>query len=331
MVLFMEISFLKNILLRYGIKKSRVNSFLKIFVVLSVGFLFLSGCGKKKSSKVSEPSIISIYIEKRRILNSPDFIVEKSKIKGWVSSVTSGAKTFSMALGKKKENFNQPYHLDLMWTIRPVEVIRPIRRKGEIHNRAFEISAEVTVRPLFTDSTSFMLRGVESVWKSFSGKNTRNLDEIMEKTLKKSIEKTLENVWFKGELRSSSPERILKLLKSDQVSIRILSVDIIGKRKLIKAVPKLILMLKMETKESFRMRIAGVLGILGDESAVEPLSDFALALSDEHTMAVLSVIASIGGSEANVFLQWMALGHQSSEVRKGASNLLEKADLKSGK
>lgn len=197
-----------------------------------------------------------------------------------------------------------------------------------MHDRAFEVSVEMSLQPLHTHSIEESLQATESVWRSFSKNSVKKLDQVFSGALKEAVEKTATSVWFRAGLTKAPPEELLTYLSSNRRTVRMMTVDIVGQRRVVEAVPTLLKMLKSETREQYKMRIAGVLGLLGDERAVEPLSEFALSLTDEHTVAVLSLIAGIGGEKAKTFLQWMAAGHQSKAVRKGAQIQLRRLDVR---
>ncbi len=296
-----------------------------LFVLL---LLLGAGCGRRKSASLNRrETIVSLSITKRQFPGAPSLALGSETLTQWISSMEEGS-GFPLALGASKKGFEKPYHLEVEYTIRPISTIRPIRREGEMHNRAFEVSVQMMLQPLYTTSLEESLHATESVWRSFSKNSSKQLDRIFVGALKEAVEKAATAVWFRAGLIKAPPAELLTYLSSQKRAVRMATVEIVGRRRLTQAVPMLLKMLKSETREQYKMRIAGVLGLLGDERAVEPLSEFALSLTDEHTVAVLSIIAGIGGEKAKTFLQWMAAGHQSKAVRKGAQLQLHRLDAR---
>ncbi|MBU1240635.1 HEAT repeat domain-containing protein [Myxococcota bacterium] len=286
----------------------------------------MPACKKSRSPRVHKETIISLHITRRSFPNAPSVNLDEAAVSKWISHYTKGLSSFGFSPGAEKSNFEKPYHLDFSYTVRPIETIRPVTRKGVTHDRAFEATVYLTLRPLFTADPDEVIRGVESEWKTFPRNQSRYLDRFLTEALRSATGNAVGSIWFEADLKKAPVAKILALLDSPEVKIRMLTVGIIGRRRIPEALDKLITMLKTERYEVHKMRIAGVLGHLGDEKAVEPLSEFALSLSDEHTVAVLSIISSIGGKRAETFLQWMAFGHKSKPVQKAAKNLLDKME-----
>lgn len=296
--------------------------------VLFLALISLStfGCKKKSGDSLQEgETIVSLSLRRRHFPGAPSISLSQEILTSWLKGFSAKGR-FRIRIGSPKGKYESPFHLEVEYTIRPVQVIRPVRRKGVLHDRAFEVSVHMALQPLFTSALEESLHGTESVWRSFSKNQVKNLDELFRDTLKGAVEKSAAALWFRASLKRAKPKDLVAYLSSQKRTVRMTAVDIIGQRRVVEAVPRLIEMLKTERREQYKMRIAGVLGQLGDEAAVEPLSEFALSLTDEHTVAVLAIIALIGGEKARTFLQWMASGHQSKAVRRGAKIQLDRLE-----
>jgi hypothetical protein len=297
-------------------------------IILLLFSLPLLNCSKKNLEKSNKPAITTIYIEKLEIPNSPNPDILKSDIIKFIKHFMKSNKKIQIHLGGSKTQYSRPYSLELKWSLRSIEKIRPKIVNNYTHDRASEIGVEIIFRPLYPSTQSDILQAQSRFFQTFSSRGSKKLDKIMFEGLKHSISNALNRIWTESELIEAPVNILLEKLKDKELSIRKIAIDIVGKRKIKKAVPQLLILLKNEKYISVQMRIAGVLGILEDESTVEPLSDFALLLTPEHTISVLAIIGKIGGEKAKTFIYWMAQGHTNKTVRKAALKIYNKIKFK---
>ena len=75
--------------------------------------------------------------------------------------------------------------------------------------------------------------------------------------------------------------------------------------------------------QATRDRAIGTLGAIGDPRAVHPLTEAAQFRDWSELPKVLDARASIGGPEARAYLEFVATGHESDEIREMAKRALE--------
>jgi len=91
------------------------------------------------------------------------------------------------------------------------------------------------------------------------------------------------------------------------------------------AVPALIKLLKNDD-HAVRDRAIGALSAIGDRRAVRPLTEVAKFNDLADLPKVLDALATIGGDEARSYLEFVASGHDSSEMRDLAKQALVHLD-----
>jgi len=98
-----------------------------------------------------------------------------------------------------------------------------------------------------------------------------------------------------------------------------------AERKETRAVPALIRRLKSDDHAE-RDRAIGALAAIGDRRAVRPLTEVAKFNDLTDLPKVLDALATIGGPEARSYLEFVASGHDSSEMRDLAKEALVHLD-----
>jgi hypothetical protein len=92
-------------------------------------------------------------------------------------------------------------------------------------------------------------------------------------------------------------------------------------RRASQAVPALIRRLKSDD-HALRDRAIGTLAAIGDARAVHPLTDVAKFYDTNDLPKVLDALATIGGPEARAYLELVASGHDSPEMRELAKQAI---------
>jgi hypothetical protein len=100
------------------------------------------------------------------------------------------------------------------------------------------------------------------------------------------------------------------------------AIRIAGERRDRTTVPRLIALLKTEDGEQ-RDAIIGALAEIGDERAVRPLADLAKFGDVDELPKILDALSRIGGPEVISYLEFVAGGHPSPELRDQAKRALE--------
>jgi len=98
-----------------------------------------------------------------------------------------------------------------------------------------------------------------------------------------------------------------------------------AERKEAAAVPSLVKRLKSDD-HAVRDRAIGALAAIGDTRAVRPLTEVAKFNDLGDLPKVLDALATIGGPEARSYLEFVASGHDSSEMRDLAKEALVHLD-----
>jgi hypothetical protein len=94
-----------------------------------------------------------------------------------------------------------------------------------------------------------------------------------------------------------------------------------AERRAAAAVPALIRRLKSDD-HAVRDRAIGALAAIGDARAVHPLTDVAKFYDVGDLPKVLDALATIGGPEARAYLEFVASGHDSPEMRELAKQAI---------
>ena len=98
-----------------------------------------------------------------------------------------------------------------------------------------------------------------------------------------------------------------------------------GERKEAAAVPSLVRQLKSDD-HAVRDRAIGALAAIGDARAVRRLTEVAKFNELGDLPKVLDALATIGGPEARSYLEFVASGHDSSDIRDLAKQALVHLD-----
>lgn len=116
-------------------------------------------------------------------------------------------------------------------------------------------------------------------------------------------------------------EALVADLKSPRGAVRDAAVRVLSERGNTAAVPALIARLDSEDPVVVR-RTIGELVELRDRRAVEPLIELARGKAHGFVREVLYAVGSLGGEEAEAYLDTVAAGHDEPAVRKAAAEAL---------
>jgi hypothetical protein len=101
------------------------------------------------------------------------------------------------------------------------------------------------------------------------------------------------------------------------------AIHLAGERREKQAVPSLTKLLKSDDHD-LRDAAIGALGAIGDVRAVRPLTEVAQFRDIAELPKILDALARIGGDEARAYLEFVASGHESPEIRDLAKQSLER-------
>lgn len=292
---------------------------LSIFLIIS-----LCSCTGKNKGKSKQSLITEISVRRIKIPGEVGFLSD-SFIKKSIEDILGKSGAFPYKPGAQT---TRPWIVEIKWFVREVAAVRSRLVDGQIHDRATETGVEIILRPLFKDEKAEPFRGINEKYVTFSKIAPGDIGEKLKESLVGNIRAAMETIISESTLVKASDKEILGNLKSGEDSVRLSSLAIVSRREMKSAVPVLIEMLRKEKDMSVKLRIAGVLGVLKDEKAVEALSELALVSSEEHAVVIMNIIGNIGGKRAITFLRWMESSHHSRIVRKGAENILIRLNLK---
>jgi hypothetical protein len=120
---------------------------------------------------------------------------------------------------------------------------------------------------------------------------------------------------------------ILSALSGKDEELREEAILITGERHVSAAVPSLLALIK-GADSAVRDRAIGALAAIGDRRAVRPLTELAHFRDLDELPKVLDALSAIGGDEARAYLELVASGHESAEVRELAKRALSHLDSK---
>ncbi len=111
-------------------------------------------------------------------------------------------------------------------------------------------------------------------------------------------------------------------IAGEDADLREEAIRIAAERHDHEAVPALLPLLKAEDPE-LRDRAIGALAEIGDPRAARPLADLAKLGDLAELPKILDAISRAGGTEAEQYLEFVADGHSSAEIRELAQRALE--------
>jgi hypothetical protein len=126
-------------------------------------------------------------------------------------------------------------------------------------------------------------------------------------------------------LADGNAQAIVAAIDGDDEDLREEAMRIAAERQVKEAVPPLLRRLKSE-EPALRDRAIGALSEIGDARAVRPLTEVAKFYDVTDLPKVLDALATIGGPEARSYLEFVASGHDSSEMRELAKQALAHLD-----
>lgn len=124
-------------------------------------------------------------------------------------------------------------------------------------------------------------------------------------------------------LMRKTKEEVVAALSSPSRRVRDFAVRLAGARKLRDLVPVLCKRLSDEPESDLVLRIVGALVQIGDPRAVSPLVELTKRKHPIFINQIVFAVAQIGGQEAEAYLDTLAQGHPSEQVRNTAAEALQ--------
>jgi hypothetical protein len=138
----------------------------------------------------------------------------------------------------------------------------------------------------------------------------------------RSIEDVLRGLGARVKLADGDVATVIAALDGADDDLREEATRIAGERREKRAVPSLLKLLKSEDRDT-RDRAIGALSAIGDVRAVRPLTEVARFRDLGDLPKILDALAAIGGDESRAYLEFVASGHESVEIRDLAKQALE--------
>jgi hypothetical protein len=148
-----------------------------------------------------------------------------------------------------------------------------------------------------------------------------NLQAAMRAHSLRAVEDVVRSLGARAHLATGDTQAIVTALDSNDDDLRDEAIRQAGDRKEPAAVPGLLKLLKSDDHAA-RDHAIGALGEIGDARAVRPLTEAARFRDLSDLPKVLDALAAIGGDEARSYLEFVASGHESVEIRDLAKQAL---------
>ncbi|MBI5546229.1 MAG: HEAT repeat domain-containing protein [Deltaproteobacteria bacterium] len=146
-------------------------------------------------------------------------------------------------------------------------------------------------------------------------------------SFRKALAEALDEAVKSGALHldalSKTDAELIADLSSPDPRLRDYAVQVLADRKNAAAVPALMERLKDSDRE-VAMRAVGALGAIGDPRAVSALIEMGQTRDPQFVIALISVVAQLGGRDAEAFLFTLASGHPEEAVRRAAQEAEER-------
>jgi hypothetical protein len=124
-------------------------------------------------------------------------------------------------------------------------------------------------------------------------------------------------------------DALLTALTAKDEELRDEAILLVGDRHERAAVPALLALLRA-SDAAVRDRAIGALAAIGDRRAVRPLTEVAHFRDLEDLPKILDALSTLGGDEARAYLELVASGHESPEMRDLAKQALIRLDRRAG-
>jgi hypothetical protein len=131
----------------------------------------------------------------------------------------------------------------------------------------------------------------------------------------------VKGVGARVKLAGADPTALNAALDGADEDLRLEALRVAGERRERTVVPAVIRLLKNEDRD-VRDRAVGTLAAIGDPRAVRPLTEVARFRDLGDLPMVLDALATIGGEEARAYLEFVASGHENTEMRELAKKSL---------
>ncbi len=145
------------------------------------------------------------------------------------------------------------------------------------------------------------------------------------KTLTIATEQAVQGLVIQLETLGKTDSQLIEDLTSNDVRVRDAAVRMLAERKSSLALPALIKTLKDENR-LVAMHAVGAIHAIGGKQAVAALTEMPESKDPQFLLALVELVASLGGGDAKAFLFTLASGHPQDAVREAARDALKRLD-----
>ncbi len=151
----------------------------------------------------------------------------------------------------------------------------------------------------------------------------------LEPLIQRAIDKAAGQLTIAMKLTHGTDEELVALLDSPEPNTRGQAITLAGRRKIQKAVPKLIALVKDEKATDDQvLKAVGALVQIGDQEASGAIIDAGKHRSSEYQLQLLFALSKLGGLEAEAYLFTVQNGHPDPVVRQTAHDALEELEVR---
>jgi len=161
--------------------------------------------------------------------------------------------------------------------------------------------------------------------REFTSKERGNLDGIVAEHVERAAADASAALILKEKIRVGPPDAAITGLRSPDLDLRAWALAVIGDRHLTEAFDQVVASLQSERDEE-RDAAIGALLSMRDPRAVGPLTRLA-EFGDHGLMRrVIDAVATLGGDEAQDYLEFVASGHPDDDIKRQAAEALRRLE-----
>ena len=147
--------------------------------------------------------------------------------------------------------------------------------------------------------------------------------------IEKALSKGADQLAIAMKLHTGSDDELIALLDSPDERTKGQAIELAGKRRIKKTVPKLMQIVRNEkSSDDVVLKAVGALVQIGDQEASGAIIDAGKNRSSESMLQLLFALGQLGGLEAEAYLFTVQSGHPDPLVRQSATDALKELELR---
>lgn len=140
---------------------------------------------------------------------------------------------------------------------------------------------------------------------------------------KEVVGSVIDDILFQAGLARAPEAKVIRALAEKDINRLAAAVDIAAVRRITSAVPGLTKLLRHKDQR-IADRAIGALVAIGDQRAVKPLTRLSKFENTEKMAKILDAIGTLGGKEAEEYLDFVSSGHEDADIRNLAAEALSR-------